>query len=118
MDVVDLVDFDEVLEAHEDKVRKQASRLAEVTVLKDVENLHHHGLEVFVVFQNLRILKRTHIARNRLQTLAEDVCFATDVQVKLNVIGVLLGHLGVHFDVVFVLRVFLVVRVQQVLLAL
>ena len=86
-------------------------------MLEDVKNLDDHGLEVFVVFQDLRILESTDIALNSLKAFAEDVRLATDVQVELNITSVLARYLRVHFNVVFVLRILLVVRVQQVLLA-
>jgi hypothetical protein len=53
MHIVNFVDLDQVLEAHEDDIGKEACCPAEVAVDKDIKNLDHQSLKIFVVFKNL-----------------------------------------------------------------
>ena len=53
MHVVHLVDFDEVLEEHEDYVGKEARLFAEISMLEQIEDLRRDRLKAFVVFQDL-----------------------------------------------------------------
>ena len=114
MYVIDLVNLDEVLEHHKDEVRKQASRLAEVGVLEDVKDLGHHSFEVLVVLQDVSCAQSPHLVRDVLQAFAENLRVRADLEIELDIVGILLGEFNVHLDVVFAVGVLLLVRVQQV----
>ena len=54
MGVVDPVDFEDVLEQHEDHVGEKAEMLAEVIALEEFKYLPRQSLEVLIVLQNVR----------------------------------------------------------------
>ena len=53
VDVVHLIDFDEVLDQHEDHVGEESGISAEVGVLESVEYLRNKSLKVFVIFEDI-----------------------------------------------------------------
>ena len=116
--VVDAIDFHQVLEQHEDKVREQSRLLAEVGVLEHVEDLSAHPLEELIVAQDLSSTQRADLLGELLAGFGEHVGLEAGVHVVFDVVGVRLRDLHVHFDVVLVVRVLLLVGMQQVLVLL
>ena len=53
-----------------------------------------------------------------MHSLGQDISFVGNIEVELDVVGVLLADLGVHLDVVVRLGLLILVRVQKVLLTL
>jgi hypothetical protein len=62
--VVDLVDFDQILEKHEDYVREKAGSFAESGIVKHIKNKRAQCLEVLVILQNLTVRQIADIFRN------------------------------------------------------
>ncbi len=59
-----------------------------------------------------------HVIGYLLHAFSEDVSLAGDVEVKLDVIGVYPADLSVHLKIVVSLRLFVLIRMQQMLFAL
>ena len=59
-----------------------------------------------------------HVIGYLLHAFGEDVSLASDVEVKLDVIGVYPADLSVHLKVVVSLSFFVLIRMQQMLFAL
>lgn len=101
--IVDFVHFDQVLEQHEDVVRKQPGLAAEVRILELGEDLSDQRIKVSVVFEDLACGERTHVVRDLAHLLAQDVGFVVDLHIQLYVVRVRLADFSVHFDVVLAL---------------
>lgn len=86
-------------------------------MLEQIKNLGHQGFEVLVVQQNVFCTQRPNVIGYLLHSLGEDVSLAGDIQVELNVIGIYLANLCVHLKVVVCLRLFVLIRVEQMLFA-
>jgi len=113
--VVDAVYLHEVLEQHENDVRKEARLLAEVGVLEEIENLGRQALKVLVVLENLVHVQVAHLLAEALARLSQNVCLEASVHVVFDVDRILLADLHEHAHVVLVVGILLLVRVQQVL---
>ena len=87
-------------------------------MLEHVEDLSTHSLEELVVSEDLSSPQRANLVGELLARLSEHICLEACVHVELDVVRVGLRDLHVHFDVVLVVRVLLLVGMQQVLVLL
>jgi hypothetical protein len=116
--VENLVDFDHVLEKHEDHIREEASLPAEVGIGVQGHDLGEDLFEIAAVLEDLGGLELADVVANLGHAFGKDVGLVGDIQVDFQVGGVLLAQLHVHADFVLAGCVFGLglVRVQQVLL--
>lgn len=84
-------------------------------MLEQIENLGRQTLEVFVILQNLSHAEFTDLLAESLSWLGHDIGLHASVHVVLNVDGVGLGNLHEHANVIFVVLVFLLIRMEQML---
>lgn len=85
-------------------------------MLEKVEYLRGEPLEVLVVLENLANVQFTHFFAEAFARLRQDFRLETRVHIVLDVDRVLLADLHEHADVVLVVGVLLLIRVQQVLI--
>ena len=84
-------------------------------MLEEIENLRAKSFEELVVLENLAHFQFAHFFAEAFARLCHDVRLHASVHVVLDVDAVLLGDLHEHTDVVLIVRIFLLIWVQQVL---
>ena len=87
-------------------------------MLEKVENLRAESLKELVVLENLAHFQFAHFFAEAFARLCHDVRLHARVHIVLDVDAVLLGDLHEHADVVLVIRILLLIWVQQVLVLL
>ena len=85
-------------------------------MLEQVEDLSGQPLEVFVVLEDLQHAKLGDLLCEAFSRLDQDICLHAGVHVVLDVDAVLARDLHEHSDVVLVVRVLLLIRMEQVLI--
>ena len=84
-------------------------------MLEKVKDLSAQSLKVLVVLQDLSDVEFAHLLAEALAGLGEDVSLQASVHVVLDVDGVLLGDLHEHTDVILVVRILLLIWMEQML---
>ena len=83
-------------------------------MLEHVEDLGAHSLKELVVTKDVRCTQGANFVGEFLARLGQHISFEASVHVVLDVVRVRLRNLHVHFDVVLVIWVLFLVRMQQV----
>ena len=81
-------------------------------MLEHGEDLSTHTLKEFIVSEYIRGTKGPDFIRELLAWLSKHIGLETGVHIELDVCAVLFGYFHVHFHVVFILWVFLLVRMK------
>ena len=87
-------------------------------MLEHIKDLSAHSFEELVIAEDLRSPQSANFIRELLARLGEHVGLEARVHIILDVVGVCLRDLHIHFDVVLVVGVLLLVGMQQVLVLL
>ena len=85
-------------------------------MLEHREDLSTHTLKEFIVSENIRCTKGPDLIRELLAWLGKHVSLEASVHIELDVCAVLFGYFHVHLHVIFILWVFLLVRMEKVLI--
>ena len=89
--------------------------LAEVGVLEQVKDLGRQALEVLVVLEDFEHAELLDLLSEALARLDENISLRARVHIVLQVNAILARHIHKHLNVVLVVRILLLVRMEQML---
>ena len=85
-------------------------------MLEQVEDLSGKPLEVLIVLEDLKHAELRDLLCEAFSRLNQDICLYASVHVVLDVDAILARDFHKHSDIVLVVRILLLIRMEQVLI--